>query len=146
VTDPPGRAGTGRRSALAGLRRHRRLLSFGAVGAVNTAVGLALYTLAVTVAGVPYLAALLLAHVASLTLAFPLHRRAVFRVRSRLLGDLWRYESVSLGSLLVNAALLSFAVGVLKAPRVGAELAVTGLLGAASYLAHRDFSFARPGL
>ncbi len=124
-------------------RLGRRPLTFGAVGVLNTAVGLSAYTAGLDVLHLPYLWSLLVGHLVSVCFAYPLHRRLVFRVTGTVARDFVRYEVVTLTSLALNALLLTLAVAVLKTPQLAAEVMVTGLLAVGSYLAHRDFSFAR---
>lgn len=126
------------------LRAARRPALYGAVGVLNTAVGLGGYTVGLAVLHLSVLASLLVGHVASVSVGFPLHRRTVFQIRGTgVVRDFVRWEAVTGGSAVVNAVLLALAVVVLKAPHLAAEVCVTALLAGASYVAHRDFSFAR---
>lgn len=121
----------------------RRPLIYGAVGAGTTVVGLSAYSLGVAELRLPYLLALLLGHGCSIAIAYPLQRRIVFRVRGRVVLEFLKYELVTGGSLLLNAALLALLVSGFKTPRLPAELVVTAVLAVGSYVGHRDFSFVR---
>lgn len=121
----------------------RRPATFVVVGAVSTVVGLVGYTVGLTVLHAPYLWALLLGHVLSVALAYPLQRRVVFRVRGSVVRDFCRFEMVTGSSMLLNGLFLFLLVSSLKTPHLAAEVLVTGVLALASYIAHRDFSFER---
>lgn len=125
------------------VRRGRQPIAFIGVGALNSVVGLAGYTLGLTVLHAPYLWALVVGHVFSVALAYPLQRRVVFRVCGRIVRDFCRYEMVTGSVVLLNGLFLYLLVSSLKTPHLAAEVLVTGVLALASYVAHRDFSFER---
>lgn len=123
-------------------------VAFLAVGAVNTAIGFAWFIAFELLVGrwVHYLVVLLLAHVASVLCAFVLYRRVVFRVRGHVWQDLWRFESVYLGALAVNAALLPPLVELGGLPPVAAQVVILSVTSVMSWFGHRHFSFRRrPG-
>lgn len=115
---------------------------FLAVGAFNTSFAYVVYA-ALVLPGVPYLLALLVAHVLSVLVAFVLYRRLVFAVRGRVLGDLWRFWSVYLGALALNVALLPLLVEGAGITPLLAQGLLAGLSAASSWLGHSRFSFRR---
>lgn len=117
------------------------------VGGINTAVGLAAFAVLYTLFPdtLHYLGALVLAYVIGICVGFMLQRRLVFRVRGRVLGDLWRYTSVQCVALGLNSLLLPFFVEVLHLPVLLAQVVSLGLVVVSSWFAHRSFSFSRPG-
>lgn len=90
-----------------------------------------------------YMWTLLLAHVTTVLFAFATHRRLVFQVSGRLLADLWRFESVYLVALGINAALLPIAVEVISLPVLAAQAGITALNAFVSWMGHSRFTFRR---
>jgi putative flippase GtrA len=86
---------------------------------------------------------LALTHVTSVLFAFAIHRSFVFRVTGRVLLDLWRFESVYLAALGLNAVLLPVLVELGGLPVLVAQAAITCLNVAVSWLGHSRFSFRR---
>ncbi len=128
----------------------RRLLAdervaFLGVGALNTGVGaVAFISLQLTLGRVThYLVVLLCAHVISVLIAFGLHRRLVFRVRGNVLVDLLRFETVYLGALAVNLAVLPLLVEVAGIPVIGSQLLIVFITSLISFFGHKHFSFRR---
>lgn len=117
---------------------------FLAVGAVNTAVGLALFIAFHALFGNDrYLLTLLCSHVISVVIAFVLYRYLVFKVRGHLLRDAWRFETVYLSGLAVNAALLAVGVSWLHLNAVVVQVFVMVFTAIWSYVGHGRFSFHR---
>lgn len=87
-------------------------LRFIVAGAVNTGFGFGCFVFYQQVIGVHwgYMWALALTHCTSVLFAFATHRYLVFQVTGSLLRDLWRFESVYLAALAVNAVLLPLMV------------------------------------
>lgn len=121
-----------------------RRVAFLAVGGVNTLVGTVLFVYFHTVFGNDgYLLTLLCSHIISVIIAFVLYRYLVFRVRGHLLRDAWRFESVYLTGLALNAVLLTIGVSWLHLNAVLVQIIVTALIALGSYLGHGRFSFHR---
>lgn len=139
--DPPGPA-TGRLVRLLDRTEVRYLV----VGGANTAIGLGVFALLYLLWGetLHYLGALLLAYGESLLLGFVLHRRLVFQVRGRVLGDFVGFVGVQLSAFALNAALLPLLVEVARLPVLPAQVLSLALVVAASYAGHRLVSFRRP--
>ena len=123
-------------------RRVRFLLA----GGLNTAFGFVCFVAYQHTVGTHwgYMWTLALTHVTSVLFAFATHRAFVFRVSGRLLLDLWRFESVYLAALGLNAVLLPLLVELGGAPVLVAQAAITCLNVAVSWLGHSRFSFRRP--
>lgn len=114
-------------------------------GGLNTAFGFACFVVYQHTVGAHwgYMWTLALTHVTSVLFAFATHRSFVFRVSGRLLVDLWRFESVYLAALGLNALLLPLLVEVGGAPVLVAQAAITCLNVIVSWLGHSRFSFRR---
>lgn len=133
-----------RRSLLTRLFADQRV-AFLAVGIFNTAFGFTVFTVLQLTLGrvVHYLIVLALSHAIGVLEAFILYRRRVFKVRGNVLVDLLRFESVNVGTLIVNAILLPVlveVVGLAVIPAQGIVILANGLI---SFLGHRHFSFRR---
>jgi putative flippase GtrA len=127
-------------------------VAFLIVGAINTAVGFAMFVACSvtvghfvdrrfgTVAG--SLVTISLSHVLSVLFAFVMHRRLVFRVRGHVLRDLLRFESVYLTTFGINAVSLTVLVE-LGVHRIPAQAIVFVPILLLNYLGHRYFSFRR---
>lgn len=116
-----------------------------AVGLFNTGFGYAVFAL-LTVGpwgGVPYLVALLVAHVVAVLTAFVLYRWYVFKVRGHLLRDLFRFWSVYLFVLVGNAAVLALGVESMHLHPLLVQGVVVIVTPVLTYLAHSRFSFVR---
>jgi putative flippase GtrA len=116
------------------------------IGLGNTAFGYALFIALELLLGaaVGYLVVLVLAHTGSVLFSFVTQRTWVFRVTGPVLRDLWRFYVVQLAALAANAVTLAFCVEVLGLPVVPAQLLAAGTVVAATFYAHRSFSFRRP--
>ena len=123
-----------------------RRVGFVLVGGVNTVIGLAWFAFFHLLLGdvLGYLGVLVLAYAFAMTIAYTLHRRLVFRARGPFVPGLLRYSIVNVGSLLLNAVLLSLAVSALHLPVLPAQCICTLFTVAISYVAHARFSFAHP--
>jgi putative flippase GtrA len=121
---------------------------FAAVGLINTAFGYGLFAGLELSSGdtVPYLYLLLITHVVSVLEAYVLQRRFVFRVEGRWLTDLVRFWSVYLVALGINVVTLPFLVEIMGIPVLLAQALVLLGIAAATFIAHRNFSFRRPAL
>lgn len=139
VAPPAGMHGD--RGPLFRLIRNQKL-AFLVVGVLNTGIGFGFYTLFLA-AGLPYLAALVVAHVCAVLCAFVLYRNFVFVVRGHVLRDLARFELVYLASLGTNLVLLPFLVEVVGLGPLLGQAVVTFLTTLISWFGHRHFSFRR---
>jgi putative flippase GtrA len=117
-------------------------------GALNTAFGFGCFVAYHHLLGERwgYMVTLALTHVTSVLFAYASHRSFVFRVSGRLLLDLWRFESVYLAALGLNAVLLPLLVELAGAPVLLAQGAITCLNVVVSWLGHSRFSFRRPAV
>lgn len=120
-------------------------LRFIVAGAVNTGFGFVCFVVYQQLIGVHwgYMWALALTHCTSVLFAFVTHRSLVFRVTGNLLRDLWRFESVYLAALAINAVLLPLMVQLGHAPVFVAQGFITSVNVALSWLGHSRFSFRR---
>lgn len=122
-----------------------RRVAFLLAGGLNTLFGFLCFAAYQLLLGhaTGYMLVLLLAHVTSVMFAFTMHRRFVFRVSGHFWGDLWRFESVNLTSLALNAVLLPTLVEGLRLQVVLAQGAVTVVIAVVSWLGHSRISFHR---
>src|SRR5215207_4122275 len=100
-------------------------VAFVGVGAVNTFVGAVVFVGLQTTLGrvAHYLLVLVGAHIISVLCAFALHRRMVFKVTGSVLADLFRFQSVYLVALVLNATLLYVLVEFAGLPVMAAQFA-----------------------
>jgi putative flippase GtrA len=131
---------------------HDQRLAFLVVGAINTAVGFAIFIACMDNVGplvdhrfgqvAGSLVIVGITHVLSVLSAFVMHRRFVFRVRGHVLRDLARFWSVYLTAGGINLVALPMLVelGLHRLPAQAVIVASTTLL---SYFGHRHFSFRR---
>jgi putative flippase GtrA len=118
---------------------------FVVVGLFNTLAGFGLFALFQVLVGsrFGYMWSLLLAHVTSVLVAFVAHRRITFDVQGRVFGDLVRFESIYLGGLAVNAALLPLLVEIAGLKVLVAQACVTAVTAVLSWLGHSRLTFRR---
>lgn len=128
----------------------RRLLAdrrvrFLVAGGFNTAFGFGCFVFFQHTVGAHrgYMWTLLLTHVTSVLFAFATHRSFVFRVSGSVLLDLWRFESVYLTALGINAVLLPALVELAGLPVLAAQAVITVLNVILTWLGHSRFSFRR---
>jgi putative flippase GtrA len=121
-------------------------IAFIALGALNTLIGFVWFVSFELVVGphAGYLVVLLMAHMASVTCAFVLYRRLLFRVRGQWWKDLLRFESVYLAALGLNLLLLPILVEIIGLPVITAQTLVVMFTAALSFFGHKHFSFRRP--
>lgn len=121
-----------------------RRVAFLAVGAVNTIVGFVLFAFFHAMWGNSrWLLTLLCSHVISVVIAFVLYRYLVFRVRGHLLRDAWRFETVYLSGLAINAVLLAIGVDWFHLDALLVQVFVMIFTAIWSYVGHGRFSFHR---
>lgn len=115
------------------------------VGAVNTALGLTVFTSLQLLLGeqLTYVGVLLITHVVGVLVAFALYRWYVFRVTGHVLRDLLRFWSVYLAGLGLNVVVLAVGVEVLHQPAVLVQAAVFVGTPLLTYVGHSRFSFRR---
>ncbi|TQL52749.1 GtrA family protein [Subtercola boreus] len=113
------------------------------VGAVNTALGFALFTALWLSIGnrIGYLACLYLSYAGAIIVAYLLYRRFVFRSADRGALPFLRFSSVYVVSLAINTvALPALVIGFELQPLI-AQAAAVVVTTACSYLGHRFFTF-----
>jgi putative flippase GtrA len=93
---------------------------------------------------VGYLWIVLLAQAVTISVAFPVYRRFVFRSRGRVMGDFARFLSVWAGGLLASTVGLPFLVEVFGVPPLVGQVAAIVVVAVLSYLGHRFVSFRAP--
>jgi len=115
------------------------------VGLWNTVFGYGLFALLVATVGahIHYLVLLVAATVIAILNAFVFYRAFVFRVSGQVLLDLARFSVVYLVALAVNIAALPLLVEVAGLHVLIAQAFVAAGTVAASFVAHRSFSFRR---
>lgn len=120
-------------------------IRFVLAGAVNTGFGFACFVVYQQLVGVHwgYMWTLVLTHCTSVLFAFAIHRSLVFRVSGALFRDLWRFESVYLTALGLNAVLLPLMVELGGISVIVAQASITCINVVVSWLGHSRFSFRR---
>ncbi|GAA2490384.1 GtrA family protein [Terrabacter carboxydivorans] len=128
-----------------GLLLNDKRVKFVLTGALNTVFGFVCFAFYQYLVGmhVGYMTTLVFAHCTTVLFAFMTHRRLVFDVSGSVIRDLWRFESVNLVVLGINALLLPLAVEVAGLPVLAAQAAITVLNALVSWLGHSRFSFSR---
>ena len=121
-----------------------RPLRFLIAGAVNTALGLAIYPLlllAVPTLRVHYLLALGIAQAIGVCFAFLTHKFGVFRTRGNMVREFGAFASFYLANYALNWALLPLLVEVAGIPPIIAQTGFTLLVVIGSYFWHARVSF-----
>ncbi|WP_020145242.1 GtrA family protein [Terracoccus sp. 273MFTsu3.1] len=120
-------------------------VKFVLTGALNTAFGFGCFVAYQYLVGVRfgYMWTLVLSHITTVLFAFVTHRRLVFQVSGSVMRDLWRFESVYLVALGINAVLLPLAVELAGLPVLVAQAGITALNAFVSWMGHSRFSFHR---
>ncbi|WP_243063526.1 GtrA family protein [Humibacter sp. RRB41] len=123
-------------------------VAFLIVGAFNTVLGWALFTLAQQLIGVHlgrfgYMVSLYLSYAVAILCAFFLHRYFVFRVRGHFWLDLARFTVVNLAGLGLNTVLLPLVIETTGTAPVIAQGCVALAVAVISYGGHKYFSFRR---
>jgi putative flippase GtrA len=136
----------GRRPGVLRVIDHQ-VLRFAMVGIVNSVFGLGVFAgLQLTMGRhVHYLVILLISHVVSVLEAYVLQRRLVFQVSGRWWRDLARFWSVYLVALAINLVALPLLVEIAHLSVLPAQTIVMLGVALGSFVAHRSFSFRRPG-
>ncbi len=113
------------------------------VGAFNTGFSYVVFSVALLVFGVGYLAALVVAHFVAVSVAFFLHRRYVFDADGTMWVDFVRCHLVYLSQLAITAVLLVLLteIGGLH-PMVALPITVV-VTTVGSYFGHKYISFRR---
>lgn len=117
------------------------------VGVFNTVFGYGFFALLEIGVGhvIPYMVVLLIAQVVSTFVAYVLYRYLVFKVRGHFWRDLLRFSLVYAGAFAVNLVLLPVMVSGLGWNVLLSQALIVGGTVVASFVAHRNFSFRRPG-
>lgn len=115
------------------------------VGGANTAFSTALYAALVLLLGkqVPATVSLCIAWLISVVAVFFVYRRLVFRVQGNGWRDFFRFCSVNLTSLGINAGLLALLADVLGWPPIPTQIGITVIVVVFNYFGHKYFSFKR---
>ncbi|MET9491296.1 GtrA family protein [Nocardia sp. NPDC006630] len=127
----------------------RQEVAFALVGGLNTLMGMVLTIVWLTVLegvvskDVAAALSVALAYAVGMVVAFVMHRTLVFRVRGHLMRDFVAFVGVNLVGMVLNMALLQFAVSVLHTPSKPAAVVVMGLVAFGSFFGHRHISFRR---
>jgi len=134
------------RPGVLGVLDHQ-VMRFAIVGAVNTVFGFCVFAGLQLAIGerVHYLVILLLSHVVSVLEAYVLQRWLVFRVSGRWWRDLARFWSVYLVALAINLVALPLLVEIAHLSVLPAQTIVMLGVALGTFVAHRSFSFRRPG-
>lgn len=134
------------------MKRIRRTLDdqrvrFLIVGATNTAIGYAIYSVLTiwVFSAVPfgYLLSLAVSYAIAIVVAFVLYRRFVFIVEGHIVRDFLRFVSVYLTAIAFNAIALPVLVEFAHIPPVIAQAIVLVVTTLFSYFGHKLFSFHR---
>jgi len=121
-------------------RRVRYLI----VGGINTVFGLSLFAaLDLTIAPeVGHYVVLTIAQAVSIVVAHATQRRFAWLSRASYPRELARFSSVYLVAYLINLALLYLAHAQFGAPVIPAQVVITALLVAGTFMVHRVWTFA----
>ncbi|HEY1540344.1 MAG TPA: GtrA family protein [Solirubrobacteraceae bacterium] len=113
---------------------------FAVVGASNTVLTLAVYTLLLW-AGLPYIEAFAPAFAAGAVSGYTLNRLWTFDVAAARSRGLMRYASVQLAGLALNAVLLIAFVELLGMQRLMAQVVAVGCVSLLTFAASRRWVF-----
>jgi putative flippase GtrA len=121
---------------------------FLAVGATNTIVGFAIYTVLTLWVFADlrfgYLISLVISYAVAIVLAFVLYRRFVFRVSGHVIRDFLRFVTVYVLSISINLITLPALIEVVGMTPVLAQAVVLIVTTIVSFFGHKSFSFRRP--
>lgn len=120
-------------------------LRFVAVGAWNTVFGYLSFAVLQLLIGdqVGYMVVLGLAWIVNILQNYLTYRYLVFKVEGHWFRDLARFSVVYAGAIAFNVVALPVGVDVLGLPVLVAQGLVTVIVVAASFVAHRGYSFRR---
>lgn len=123
----------------------RREFAFLVVGGINLVIAIVLFAALLHTVGayVHYMVVLALTYVLSISSAFYLQRRFVFKVRHQWITDFVRFCLVQSVGAGLNAVLLPLLVEVAHVPVLPAQVVALGLVALYSYFGHLFFSFRR---
>jgi putative flippase GtrA len=121
----------------------RQPLRFLLVGAFNTVSGYLIFVLLYYLFSpfVHYLVILGACAVINISIAFILHKTIVFRTRGNYLREYLRFYVVYAVPTVSSAALLTFAIEVLRMNVYVAQAVITLAMTVVSYFGHKHFSF-----
>lgn len=124
--------------------RTGRPLRFVIAGALNTALGLALYPALLWLFSplrTHYLIALGIAQAVCLTFAFFTYKLGVFRTQGNVIAEFFRFSSFYLVNYAVNWVALPVLVEVVGIDPLYAQLAFTAVIVIGSYFWHTHITF-----
>lgn len=110
-----------------------------AVAGTTTLAYLGLLAVLLTV--LPYMAAILVAQAAIISIAFPTYRRLIFRSRQPWRRDLPRFVSVWGGGFVAGLVATPLLVELAGMPPLPAQVLAVVVVAVLSYLGHRYISF-----
>ena len=119
----------------------RRMLVFGAVGSLNTAICYALFALLVETFRWHYEVALAADYAFGIVLGYGLHRLATFGDRQHLRRAFGKYTVTLIATFLANFALLAAIVGAGWLDPLAAQAVAMTAVTLASYLAQKHWVF-----
>ena len=90
-----------------------------------------------------HLLSLVMAYAVSISLAFFLYRRFVFRVKGKVWRDFGAFVSVNMFAIALNLVLLALLVDVVGLPALAGQAIALAITVVVSYLGHREVSFRR---
>jgi len=116
-------------------------------GFFNTLFGLALFSLLVTFFGTraPAVVSVVITWVASVAVAFVVHRKWVFQVSGYVYMDLARFAIANIVLLLVNLGVVAILVDHYRLPPIPVQIGMIVFILVSSYGTHKSFSFRRRG-
>ncbi|WP_246111546.1 GtrA family protein [Weissella muntiaci] len=116
------------------------------VGGFNTAFGFAIYALFTwLLRGLEfgYMLALIISQVASLFVAFDLHKKFTFKTQGHVVKDFIRFTMVNAVNYAFNLLLLPILVHGFKFNALVAQLSILIFTTVVSFIGHKYFSFRR---
>ena len=120
--------------------RSARLTRYALVGALNTAITFAVFSVLV-LAGVGYAAALVIGYAAGLASGYTLNRRWTFAVAHEPRRQVPRYLVVQGAGLLANLAVLVALVEVARLPALAAQAVALVTVLVTTYTLNRRWTF-----
>ncbi|MFT4285225.1 MAG: GtrA family protein [Protaetiibacter sp.] len=93
--------------------------------------------------GIPYFLAIVIAQALTISVAFPVYRRFVFRSKGALWPDFLRFLSVWMGGAIAGFIATPLLVELVRIDPFIAHLIAVVVVSILSFLGHRFFSFRR---
>lgn len=112
---------------------------------INTIAGLAWFVFftETTAQYLGYMSSLIFTHVLTVSGAFILYRKYVFKVSGHFWSDLWKFETVNIASLCVNALLLPLMVTVLHISPIPSQFIIVFITTVIGFFGNKYFAFWR---